>query len=182
MGLFDAGGPGFGLDDVKIAAWSSSGVYGTAVDVPSVQMYEIQYQTVNGQLEGDDVITDSHAKGRSAQVRLRWGSISMAALELLLGQSKVTSTGTRTFRVGKPNFPYFGVCGRQLSTQDDGDTHIFVPKMKLMEGFTFSMQYGQYIIPEITGMAVYDTTYQAIFDLVEHDDNQPVTLPPNYAV
>lgn len=181
MALFDKGGPQFGLDDVKIADWVGDGTYGTAVDVPSVQMYEAQTQTTNAQLEGDDIITDSHARARSAQVRIRFGSISFAALEVLLGVNQVVSSTVRTLKIGNINFPYFGICGRALSTRDAGDTHIFIPQCKIMEGFTLTMQYGQYVIPEITCMAVYDTTYQYISALVEHDTAVAVTIPPAFA-
>jgi len=182
MALFDAGGPQFGLDDAKIAVWNGDGTYGTAVDVPSVQMMDVQYQTVNGQLEGDDIITDTHAKARSAQVRIRFGSVSFPVLAVLTGVPTVSSPGARTQRFGKINFPYFGLCGRALSTRDGGDTHLFVPQCKIMEGFTVSFQYGQYAIPEITCMAVYDTTFQDIYRSVEHDVAQAVTVPPVFTV
>lgn len=183
MPLFgEYAGPEFGLNDVKIAT-NTAGVYGSAVDVPSVQMYEVNPQTVNAQLEGDDKITDTHAIAISAQVRIRFGSVSLEALEVLLGKTAVESgsgtTEVKTIRIDNLKFPYFGICGKANSTQDGGDTHLYVPKCKIMEGFTLGMQYGQYVIPEITCTAVADEN-GIIMDIVKHETAVSVTIPPVY--
>ncbi len=187
MGLFgDFAGPEFGLDDVKIATLASNGTYGTAVDIPSAQMYEGGIQTVNATLQGDDQETDAHAFAVSAQVRIRFGSIPFDALTVLTGVAQVTSdtaspaTEVTTMKMGNIKFPYFGVCGRAKSTQDDGDTHMFFPKVKIMEGFNFSMQYGQYVIPELTCKAVRSPLYGTIFELIKHEEEVNVTIPPYY--
>ncbi len=185
MGLFgDYAGPEFGLDDVKIATWNSNGVYGTAVDVPSVQMYTSDLKTVSAELEGDDQITDTHAIGISADIRVKFGSISLEAYEVLTGITSVESTdspgstGVKTFDVGNVKFPYIGICGKSYSTQDAGDTQLFIPKCKIMEGFNVGMQYGQYAIPEITLRAVKDSVYNCIMRIVKHQEAVAVTLPP----
>lgn len=185
MGLFgDFAGPEFGLDDVKIASLAANGTYGTEVDIPSVQLYEVNPQTVNAQLEGDDKITDTHAIAISAQIRVRFGSIPFEALQILLGENYVESGSesggnrTQTLTVGNLTFPYFGIVGRSLATQDDGDTTIFVPKCKIMEGFTFGMQYGQYVIPELTLMAVKNTDATGIIQIIKHEVAQALTIPP----
>ena len=41
MGFDSFGAPQFGLNDVKVAAYTATDTYGTEVDVPSVQMMEI---------------------------------------------------------------------------------------------------------------------------------------------
>ncbi len=184
MGLFgDFAGPEFGLDDVKIAALSSDGTYGEEVDVPSVQMYGVNLNTVNAQLEGDDEITDTHAINISAEVKLRFGSISFEALQVLLGINYVQSLGVspdrvRTLTIGNIKFPYFGINGRAKATQDNGDTHIFVPKVKIMQGFEVGMQYGQYVIPELTCTAVRSDLYDAILQIIKHEEAKAVTIPP----
>ncbi len=187
MGLFgDFAGPEFGLDDVKIASWNTDGTYDSAVDVPSVQMYGISVQTVNAQLEGDDTITDTHAIAISSEVKLRFGSIPFDALQVLLGISYIqSSTGgvtdrVRTLKIGNIKFPYFGIVGKAYSTQDGGDTQIFVPKVKIMSGFEIGMQYGQYVIPELTCMAVRSELYDSIVIPVKHEQAVAVTIPPTF--
>lgn len=184
MPLFgDYAGPQFGLDDVKIAKLNTDGSYGTAVDVPSAQLYEVTPQTVNAQLEGDDQITDTHAIAISAQVRIRFGSISVEALEVLTGETKSTS-GTTPTRVTKltidnVKFPYFGIVGRAFATQDAGDVHVFVGKVKIMEGFQAALlQYGQYAIPELNCMALLKDATYGIVQIIKHETATAIVIPP----
>ena len=85
MGFDSYGAPQFGLNDVKVATWNATDDYDTAVDVPSVQLMGTTLQTVSAQLEGDDEITASAARAIGGEVRVRFGSISIAALEIMLG-------------------------------------------------------------------------------------------------
>jgi hypothetical protein len=180
MGFDSQGAPQFGLNDVKVAAYSATNDYGSAVDIPSVQMMGGILQVVSAQLEGDDEITDAHSQAIGGQVRIRFGSISIAALEVLLGISSVASEGVYDWLQidGGDNMPYFGICGKIAATQGSGDTHIFLPKVKIMEDVTLSSaEYGQYVIPEVTAQAIPDATY-AIYNIIEHDTATAVAIPP----
>ena len=175
------GAPQFGLEDVKIATWNSTDSYGTAVDVPSVQLMGTVMQTVSAQLEGDDKITDSHAQIIGGQVRLRFGSVSMAALEVLLGLTSTASASDQDHlkMTGGDDMPYFGICGKMSATQGDGDLHVFLPKVKIMEDVTLAQaEYGQYLIPEVAGQAVDDTTY-GVINLIEHAADTAISIPPS---
>jgi hypothetical protein len=184
MSLFgDYAGPEFGLRDVKIAGWNVGDTYDAAVDVPSVQMYGVNPQTVNANLEGDDRITDSHSIVTMAQVRIRFGSISLEALEVLIGQtvneSSSTPTRVKTLKIlGSMKFPYFGILGKALATQDAGATHIWVPKVKIMEGFEVGMQYGQYVIPELTCQAVAPSDGGTIAEFLKYETDIDLVIPP----
>lgn len=183
--LFGAfAGPEFGLNDVKIAPWVIGDTYSTAVDVPSVQVLDVQIQTVNGELTGDDAITDSHAIAISAQVKLRFGSLSLEALEVITGNdynnSGTTPNQIYALTIDNLTFPYFGIAGTALSTQDGGDTTLWIPKAKVMEGFNVGMQYGQYVIPELTVKAVITTTY-GLLKILKHETAAAITIPPSGA-
>lgn len=180
MGFDSFGAPQFGLSDVKVAAYTATNSYGTAVDIPSVQMMGGIVQVVSAQLEGDDEITDSHAQAIGGQVQIRFGSVSIAALEVLLGIDSVLSADTYDWLQvdGGDNMPYFGICGKVAATQGDGDLHIFLPKVKIMEDVTLSSaEYGQYIIPETTAQAIPDATY-GIINLIEHETATAIAIPP----
>jgi hypothetical protein len=183
MAFDNYGAPQFGLNDCKVATWTATDTYGTEVDVPSVQMMGTSLQQVSAQLEGDDQITDTQSSVTGVEVRLRFGSVSLAALEVILGQA-ISSSGSTPNRVsqiklgGSDKMPYFGICGAANATQGTGDTHVFIPKAKVMGNVALtSMEYGQYAIPELTVFGVNDTTYDAMV-LIEHETATAVAIPP----
>lgn len=173
---FGLGGPSFGLRDAKIARWNGDGTYGPMVDVPSVQLMGVNIQTTNAQLEGDDVITDVHAKATSGQVTIRFGSVALEVLEILTDRT-IESSGSTPNAVDRlsftgTNFRWFALCGKAESTNGVGDVHFFVPKCKIMEGFEVRMEYGQYLVPELTAMCVPDDYYV----IAGEDEIQTVTV------
>jgi hypothetical protein len=182
MSIFDSyGAPQFGLKDVKIAAWSSTGSYGTAVDVPSVQMLSTNIETINAELEGDDQITDTHAKRRSGEVTFRFGAIDLDVWEVLTGEASVESGPSpnekSTLTMDADSYPYIGIVGIADATQGDGDLHIFIPKCKIMGNVALKLEYGQYSIPEVTLKAIPDGDY-GICQLIEHETAVVAALPP----
>lgn len=187
MSIFgDFAGATFGLKDLKVAARNADGSYGPAVDVPSAQMYEVNPQTVNAQLEGDDQITATHAVATGAQVRFRFGSVPFELLAILTGKtisdygSESTADRVELLRLDALRFPYFGIVGKVESVEDEGSMHVFVPMLKVMEGFTVGFQYGQFTIPEITCQAIPDSVH-GIVELIKYEEaNVAVTIPPVY--
>lgn len=183
--IFDIGGAQFGVEDCKIATNNLDGTFGTLYDVPSIQLVGVQVNTVNAQLEGDDTITDTHARAISLTCNIRMGSVHLDVIEVLSGQD-VAQSGTgatmvRSMRFRNANFPYFGLCARALATGGGGDTHIFVPKLKVMEGFSIQFEYGAYAIPEFTAMAVIDIGYYSdLFNLLEYQTARSIVIPPVY--
>lgn len=192
VNLFHFGGPQYGLEDAKIARNNLDGTFGTNYDVPSVQMLSVQIQTTNAQLEGDDQITAATSKPISAQVSFRFGSISAFVLSLIVGQAVQSSqsTGIDTYmffdiEAGAP-IPYWGIIGRADAVEGSGDTHFFVPKVKMMEGFTAKLEYNTFSIPEITCQALGDHNFPGvsgkptIMRPIFHSAAKACTLPPTY--
>lgn len=169
----------FGLNDCKVATWSSAESYGTAVDVESIQLMGIEFNAESGQLEGDDIITDVHAKTQSVTVRIRFGFKDLDVIEVLTGVTNTESPpNSESMVFGRDNMPYFAICGRVDSTEGGGDMQIFIPKCKLMEGFGLSMEKGTYVTPEITAMAVYEGTTYGMAKAIQHATAAAVTIPP----
>jgi len=182
MGFDSYGAPQFGLNDVKVAAYTATNTYGTEVDVPSVQLMSVTMQVVSAQLEGDDEITDTASNAIGAQIQLRFGSLSIGALEVILGIDSVPSGSTYDHLQigGGDTMPYFGMCGKINATQGSGDTHVFIPKCKIMSAVTLiTAEYGRYTIPEMTVQAVTDATYD-IINIIEDAAAQSVAIPPTY--
>jgi hypothetical protein len=170
----------FGLADVKVAAWNSAENWGTAVDVEAVQMFGLRVNTVNGTLEGDDIIADAHAKIISATIRCRFGFKDLTVLSTLTGLTETESLpNTKNIIIASQNMPYVAIHGRIDHTSGGGALGIFIPKFKLMEGFELNMQYGQYMTPEVTGLALYDSATYGIGKIITYTTAASVTIPPS---
>lgn len=183
MPFDEFGGPQFGLQDVKIALWNGTDDYGTPVDVPSVQMMGTVLGVVSATLEGDDTTTATASRAIGGQVQLRFGSISLDALEVLLGQSSTSSmdspNAVRHLRIdGGHRLPYFGIVGKTLAEEGGGDFWVFVPKVRITGDVNLAMlQYGQFAVPELTAQAVADGTW-GIVNMVAHETEAAITIPP----
>jgi hypothetical protein len=183
MGFDAFGAPQFGLNDVQVATWNSAGNYGDEVDIPSAQMMGATLQQVSAQLEGDDAVTASASRAIGGTVQIRFGSISLAALEVLVGSTITSSLSTpnvtKSMKIdGGQNMPYFGICGKALAEEGDGDTHVFIPKAKIMGDFQIAMlEYGRFAIPEVTAQYVKDTTH-GLIKIIEHETAVAVAIPP----
>jgi len=80
---------------------------------------------------------------------------------------------------GGDAMPYIGICGKAIAEEGTGDTHIFIPKCKLMGDLTIAqLEYGQFAIPEATIAIVDDATY-GLINVVEHSTDTAVAIPPS---
>lgn len=160
-----SGGPSFGLRQVKVGLWVGDGSYSNQIVVPSAQLYGISLRTSTGELTGNDAITARHARAIAGKLNVRFGSISLSLLSLLLGRDidSVGSTPNRKKRLrisGGQDFPYFGMCGKAHS-DEGGDIHLFVAKAKIAADFDIAqLEYEAFPIPALECTALTDSTYQ----------------------
>lgn len=183
MAVDDFGTPQFGLNDCKIAVWNATNSYGTAVDVASVQMIGFTVEMLSGRLEGDDQINAVASRAIASECQLRFGGIRFVALQVLMGNAATSSLTTPNQVIALPigggdEMPYFGLVGKALAEEDDGDYLVWIPKMKITSNFRVSqLEYGQWSIPEVTALGVPDATY-GIGRLIERETAGAFTLPP----
>lgn len=181
---FGIGEVQFGLADVQIATWNSTDNYATEVDVMSVQLLGVNMQTISADLTGDDQITATASRAISGTVQLRFGSISIAALEVLFGITATSSIASpnnvKSFRItGGIETPYFGLTGRALSAEDSGDTLIYLPKCRIMGDITLAtLEYGAFSIPQVEARIVSDATYGMINIITRETGSSTVEVPP----
>lgn len=169
----------FGLYDAKIAVWNGVESYGTAQDVISVEMMDVSFDTVNGELHGDDDITDVHARQISVKLRLKFAFNDLAVWAILTGQSQVDSTTVSSSMVfTNTNRPYFAVAGRVDQTAGLGDAQIFIPKCKITGPMGFAAQYGQYVTPQLDAMGVREGNTYGMGKLILHTTATSLTIPP----
>lgn len=167
----------FGVDDCKAAAWTATGSYGTAVDLVAISQFEVTEQTTNAPLEGDDQVVATHAKSRVVQVRARFAFRDYSVYTTMTGASSAESGSGRVTTFESRNYPYIGLIAKIDEVNATGCRHIFVPKCKVMEGFSVSAQYGQFVTPEITLMGVADGPY-GMWQIYDYDEEMSLVMPP----
>lgn len=166
----------YGLNDLKIAAWNGENSYGAAVDIDAAEAFTVEVVVQADQLEGDDVIKDTIAKITSATATLRYGDVSLAVLERLLGGTLSSGSGYDRLKVGQNDAPYFSICGR-LKGSAGGDTHIWLPKCRLSGNLSYAARQNSYLIPEAEITAVHEGDANGVIVIKRHDALTPVSIP-----
>lgn len=163
MPLFDFGGNLYDIDDSKIALNNGDGTFGPKIDVPSINEAQIEWATKNQTGRGDGVITALASAIESANVTITNLSIKRDNMVLMF-PADLYSYGTTPNRVdnllieaGRP-FPYFSLLLRCFDGENPNSGGIFwFPKIKVMQNVRWTVQYNQFIAPQIQAMAVQDT-------------------------
>lgn len=180
---WEQGNPGFGLNDAIIAAYTATDTYGTAADIFSVQALSVNMRVTQAELTGDDVITAVASRPIAAQIELRFGGVSLAALEIMTGNSATSSIASpnniKDFKIsGAEDFPYFGLCGKSLAADGAGQLEVFLPKCKIMSDIQLvQLEYGVFSINTVTVMAVPDASY-GVLSIIEAEAERSLTIPP----
>lgn len=180
---FEQGGPGFGLNDLKVAAYNATNDYGTEVDVYSAQAFNVTMRVIGAELTGDDAITSTAARPIGGQATMRFGGVSLAALEVMTGNTATSSIASpnnvKVLKIsGGEDLPFFGICGKALGADSDGQTEVFVPKAKIMSDINLiQMEYGTFMIPEVQVAFVKDETH-GILQIIEAEAERAIAIPP----
>lgn len=169
----------FGVQDCKIAAFNGTNSYGTSYDVWAVSQLQVQEQTTNAELNGDDKTVEVHSKSRVWRIQFQfafrdaniWPIITGAALNA----TYLTADTMLDFR--SRNYPYFGIVAKVDETNAANCNHIWIPKCKIMEGFPLNFAYGQFATPQVTIEAVDDDTYGG-FQIYHYTTLKSLVIPP----
>lgn len=180
---WEQGTPPFGLSDCAVAAYTATNTYGNEVDVYSVQALNVTMRTVQAELTGDDQITAVASRPIAAQIEMRFGGVSLAALEVMLGLTATSSISSpnniKNLKVnGGTDLPYFGLIGKSLAAEGDGQLEVFIPKCRIMGDVQLvQLEYGTFSINTVTLMAIPDSTY-GLINIIEAESTRALAIPP----
>lgn len=175
---FDQGSPQFGVNDAKVARWTSTDNYGTLTDVMGIQMAQATMQVVSAIANGDDKVVAAASRLTGVSLQMRFVGLNPSMLAVITGVAldTISSVINQQF-LGGERLPYFGVIVKALS-EEIGDTWIFLPKCKIMSDFViFQGEFGAFTTPEVTVQAVDDDTW-GLANLITHPTDVPITIIP----
>lgn len=146
-----------GLRDLKIAAWTSENLWGTAYDVLGAREMTTEWVMETDELQGDDVVLDRYTKLVSVTLNLAHASVDLEALDVMMGGTLVSNASYEDFKVTESDeVPYIGIAGRVVGSSSVSDLHMFIPKAKLAGNLRYAAQLATYIIPSATFQGVHE--------------------------
>lgn len=174
----------YGMRDAKVATRNATDDYGTAVDVPNVQMMNATMRVMSGEATGDDRIVAVASRFIAGQMQIRMQGAPLEALAVVTGIDPIVvgvtpnTVTTLRFPAGH-RLPAFGIVGQGLEEEGLGDQLIFVPNAKITSDVTLGgFEYGQFQTVEFTAMAIDDETYGAVNLIQRETTDDAYTLPP----
>lgn len=171
MAVLSYGEIPFGMRDCKIYPMTGD-TPGTAVDVPRIQTVELGVETDSTELNGDDVRVAVHTFNKRMTGTFQSGGLNLDTLVVLEGGA-VTTTGTTpnrisTYAVIQTNIQgYFQMIGQMIS-DDLGDVHMKVYKVKMTSGPAYAPNQGEFLLTTGDIEAVFTGTGK-LYDLIAHE-------------
>jgi len=154
----------YGLRDVKVSPLSSTGVIGTAVDLPVAQTLSFSEAEEFEELRGDDRVVAIRGMGPKVEWDLEAGGISLEAWKVMTGGT-FTDTGatpnqTKTLLKKVTDArPYFQIEGQSINDVD-GDTHVLIYKCKITDNLEGEFSDGQFFVTKCSGEGIGNTSDQ----------------------
>lgn len=182
---FDIGQPTFSLQRCDIAANNTLGSFGAASTVPSAKVLALDFKTVSDQSQGDSAITATAAQAIGMDGTLDVAAITFQNLAVITGNT-ISSTGAgstlqRQMSFGNLRFQYFGLLAQAWGAENAGDTLIWIPKCKVMSGWTFRLEFGKIVTPQFKFTAIQDDFYGYIWKPNERATIGVLAIPPAWA-
>lgn len=178
----------FGLQDAKVAKRTAAGTYGTAIDVPHVQMVNVTMRVISAEGTGDDSLAVVASRIIAGAGQCRMQGVPLAVLALLTGMT-LANEGTSPAEidtlpiVAGARLPAFGIVGQGLAEEGLGDQVIFVPNAKITSDVQLGqMEYGALSMVEFSFTAINDNVGEDGYDIIniiEHETAlTTLALPP----
>lgn len=171
--------PLFGIRAAQIAPWTATGSYGTAVDIYSINSSDFKEITVDGELRGNDAITDLASFAIGGEINLGFAFKQYQLIETLTGVTSFSYANSgRITRVGSEVRPYFGLALQIYQSNGTGSAQIFIPKAKLVGGLSYQAKFGEYVVPTANIKFLPDGV-QKLYSFVNYEASTPdIAFPP----
>lgn len=182
---FEIGGPNYGARDGKIGTWDGDGTYSGVVDIYGLRLLSWKLDTTSSDGKGDDAVLVTATRNEKGTARLAFLSVQFNLIEVITGVETIESGVTKSRqKISTKAPPYVGVAGQAFAEEGNGDTHMFIPKCKMTEGFEIRFELDSFSIPELTLSSVQDENFLdaqdypllAVFD--QNSTHVAVALPP----
>jgi hypothetical protein len=174
---FDTGQPTFGVQNVWVATNDGQGHFGSMVHLPSVKTIGVTPEVVTDKLQGNMAITAIATQAISYTLTMDTGGITFAVLQVLTGITPSTSNTDPVMAFANDQFPYFALLAEAWAIP--GDSLFFWPYCKVTKGWSYKLEFGKIVVPQLSCDAIIDPTENYILQIYERTSKSgAITIPP----
>jgi hypothetical protein len=170
----------FGLADLKVATLTGE-TPGTLVDVPGIRSCEVTITTDSEELRGDGTVISIVDKGQGADFSMEEGGFSMAAAEVIFGET-ATESGITPAQMSRLNLksdtprPYFFLTG-QAKDDAGGDVQVILWKAKATGNVTLNFADENFLTPGFEGRAIGRASDKFLASIIQHETAVALAVP-----
>lgn len=175
----------FSLQQAWVAAANGSGTYGTAVQFPSAKTLSLDIKYISDKAQGNSTITGLAAQIIEVMWQLDGVNLSETIVGILTGVTPSSSNPgvnqVDTLNLANQLMPYIGIAAQAWGENGD-DTCILLPYTKVMDGFSYKLDFGKYITPVFKGDGIIEPSLGFMISQKNHATklSAPV-FPPAWA-
>jgi hypothetical protein len=145
------------IDSAVIATNNGDGTWGTNYPVKGVISVQMELEMKSGEQPGDGILYAILSKVYAGNGTFQFvNQENFSVIASIIGSTVESSGGDFTNLFGRNYAPYFSLCGRTYLDDAVGDYQIWIPKLKVTEGFSIGIADNEFVLPEFTARAVVD--------------------------
>lgn len=175
----------FSLQQAWAAKANGDGTFGTALKFPSAKTLSLDVAYISDKAQGNSTITGLAAQIIECTWQLDGVNFDPDILGILTDVAP-SDSGTGVDEVVTQTFandlmPYFGIVAQAWGENGD-DTCILLPYTKVMNGFTWKLDFGKYISPVFKGDDIIEPSLGYLLDVKNHATKLAMPVfPPSWA-
>lgn len=180
-------GPQYDIEAAYFCANNKDGTFGDLVRIPSVESVGVRLIMKSREARGDGRITALQGAVEKMEISLKNTGMNNGISDLFLDVIKydygTTPDRRRRVRTAARRTKYVGMAFK-CSAGDEGDTHIFLPCLKLMSDIEWSFGYNEFVAPQMrfTGVGDFSLTDERgeplMIDVIENETAEALVTVP----
>ena len=175
----------FSLQQAWVAKANGDGTYGTAIKFPSAKTISLDIKYISDKAQGNSTITGLAAQIIEVMWQLDGVNLDQDVIAVLTGITSSDSNSgsnqvdTQTYQNNL--MQYVGLVAQAWGENGD-DTCILLPYTKVMDGFTYKMEFGKYITPTFKGDGILEPNLGFMLQQKDHATKLTTPVfPPSWA-
>lgn len=175
----------FSLQQCWVAKANGDGSYGTPIKFPSAKTLSVDIKYISDKAQGNSTITGLASQIIEVMWQLDGVNLDEDVIQTLTSITTVDASSTPN-QVAIQTYAnnlmqYVGLVAQAWGENGD-DTCILLPYTKVMDGFTYKLEFGKYITPTFKGDGIIEPVLGFMLQQIDHQTKLATPVfPPAWA-